>query len=57
MRKFLQGKKSYALAGAAVIVAVYGQLSGELTTTEALEWLVGGGALATVRAAIAKAGK
>ena len=52
MREKLKGKKSYLFAGFAVALGAWGVLTGELTPLEALNYLLGGGALAAVRGAI-----
>ncbi len=52
MRKFLKGKKSYAVAVAAIALGGWGLASGELSTFEAINYIPGGGALSAVRGAI-----
>ena len=54
MRELLKGRKSYLIAAVVIAVGVYGVASGEMSITEGIDYVLGGGALATVRAAIAK---
>lgn len=49
---FLQGKKTYIVAVATVVFAVAGVIVGQLSIKEAIELVLGGGALASLRKAL-----
>ena len=51
-REQLKGKKAYLFAALAVGLGAWGWYAGELSAREALEYVISGGALAAVRAAI-----
>ena len=50
------GKKTYTLAGAAILAAIAGYLQGALDVQAALEMAWAGGVAATLRHGLAKAG-
>lgn len=50
----LKGKKSYLLAIAVIGYAVFGIIDGSMSVQSALDYVMSGAALATIRAAIAK---
>jgi hypothetical protein len=54
MREYLKGKKAYGVAALAVLLGVYGWATGELTPLQAIDYVLGGSALSSMRAAIAK---
>ena len=53
-RELAAGKKTYALAIGAVVVAVVLALTGEMTWSEAANWAWQGGVAAALRLGIAK---
>lgn len=53
----LAGKKTYLVSAGVVIAAVIAWLTGEIGLKEAIEAMVAGGALATLRSAITKSGQ
>lgn len=54
MRELLKGRKAYGIAAVVVALGLYGVASGDMTIPEAIDYVLGGSALAAVRAAIAK---
>ncbi|MGR3303794.1 MAG: hypothetical protein ACUZ8I_15015 [Candidatus Scalindua sp.] len=54
--EFLQGKKSYLVALAAVVWAVYNVWTGSMTVDVAVNYVLGGGALMSVKSALEKVG-
>ena len=52
MRDRLKGKKAYMFAALAVALGAWGWSTGELTVLEAVDYVISGGAIAAVRAAI-----
>lgn len=54
MLKFLDGNKSYIVAAAAVLYGVYMGVFGGMETMEAVNYVLGGGALGAVRSAMKK---
>jgi len=54
LMKFVDGNKSYLVAVAAVLYGVYMGVWGDMSTMEAVNHVLGGGALAAVRSAMKK---
>ena len=54
IRATVYGRKVYIVAALAVALGVYGQVAGEMTTLEAIDYVLGGAGLAAGRAAFAK---
>jgi len=54
LMKFVDGNKSYLVAVAAVLYGVYMGVWGDMSTMEAVNYVLGGGALAAVRSAMKK---
>ena len=54
--EWLKGKKSYVIAIGAVAYGLYMGFSGAMEWKEVLPYILGGGGLAAIRAALAKIG-
>lgn len=52
MRDKLKGKKSYMIAACVIALGAYGVWTGDISVKEGLTYLLGGGALASMRDAL-----
>lgn len=51
---FLKGKKTYVFASIIILKALYGFLNDDMSGSELLDYIIAGGATASIRAGISK---